>query len=545
MKKLKNIFVSLIALPLLFISCDDDVLDQELRHTLSAEDAANTVKGNQALLAGSLIYAREVYRDFELRVTMFKQCGTDIVRNGTNMADEPADGLLAMNTYSGDLSAGSERIQTFWDNYYQGITPANQIINSITSSGSIDELSDDIKNALGQAYTMRAFLYLELVRRFENIPIVEVADLDATGPVFTTQQNTREEVYDLILSDLKTAVPLLKKRSELDNSVLTISSGLANILLAEASLDVGDYQAAANAADAVISDESYVLQPLDNIFGLDGGKSGEENNQEIIFSIGFEPPSTENVQWTSQMFVPLYDRVNGVARTMEQGGRPWSRLSPSEYYWSLFDSDSDDDLLDENDGRLEAWHKLYWVFDQEVDENGNRVLPDGKQLGDRVTLEDVQAQWPDNETNWRYIEPTTIKTWEDDQYGRTTAIAEGWRNIMIFRYSHAYVIGAEAYFKLGNTSKATEYLNVLRERAYGDTSGNFSTITFEDIVEEHARELGHEGHRWQFLKRNNLLIERVRLYNSDASTNIQEKHLLWPLPQGFIDQTGSQQNPGY
>ncbi|MEZ4810107.1 MAG: RagB/SusD family nutrient uptake outer membrane protein [Allomuricauda sp.] len=540
MKKFKKILVSFIALALLFVTgCEQDVLNQDLRHTLSAEDAANTVKGNQALLAGALIFAREVYNDFELRIPVFKQCGVDIVQAGTNLGDEPATAMPAMNGYTTDLAANSAEIQTFWDNYYQGITPANQIINSITSSGSIDDLSDEIKNSLGQAYTMRAFLYLELVRRFENIPIVEVADLDKTGPVSETQQSTPSEVYDLIISDLQAAIPLLQKRIELDNSVLTISSGLANMLLAEASLDIGDNATAAAAADAVIADESYSLQPLNGIFGLDGGKGGEENNSEIIFSIGFEPPATDNVQWTSQHFVPLYDRVNGIARTMDQGGRPWSRLSPSEYYWSLFDSNDNGDLEDEGDGRIQAWHKMYWTFDDADN------VPAGKSVGDRVTLEDVQAQWPDTPTNWRYIEPTTIKTWENGEYGRTTALAEGWRNIIIFRYSHAYISGAEAYFKLGNTSKAMQYLNVLRERAYGDASGNFGSITFEDIIEEQARELGHEGHRWYFLKRNNLLVERVGMYNPSAAGNIQDKHVRWPIPQGFIDQTGATQNPGY
>src|SRR5690606_12832531 len=385
---------------------------------------------------------------------------------------EPATAMPAMNGYTTDLAANSSEIQTFWDNYYAGITPANQIINSITSSGTIDELPEEIKNSLGQAYTMRAFLYLELVRRFENIPIVEVADLDETGPISETQQSSPAEVYALIISDLKAAIPLLKTRVELDNSVLTLSSGLANMLLAEASLDIGDYQTAADAADAVITDGSYSLQPLDGIFGLDGGKSGEENNAEIIFSIGFQPPATDNVQWTSQHFVPLYDRVNGVLRSMEQGGRPWSRLSPSPYYWTLFDSDGDGDLDEEGDGRIQAWHKMYWVFDDPDN------LPPGKAIGDQVTLADAQAQWPDTPGNWRYIEPTTIKTWENGQYNRTTAIAEGWRNIIIFRLAQAYVSGAEAYFQLGNVPKAMEYLNVLRERAFGDASGNFTTLDF-------------------------------------------------------------------
>ncbi|WP_053975463.1 RagB/SusD family nutrient uptake outer membrane protein [Mangrovimonas xylaniphaga] len=533
MRKFYKISIALFAVTLFFTGCQDDFLDQDLRHTLSAEDAANTVNGNKALIASGLIYARSIFADGGAGISVFKPCGTDIVRSGTNLTDEPADGLLGMNTYDGNFSAASGPLDAMWNYYYSGVTPANIAISGIEASGPIEDLDPEIKDALGQAYTMRAYLYLELVRRFENIPIVEVADLEETGPVFTTEQNSKEEVYDLIISDLEAAIPLLKTRSEGDDQAISISKGLANMMLAEASLDIGDYTKAVAAAEAVINDGSYVLQPLDNIFGLDGGKGGEENNSELIFSIAFQE-SSSTVQWTSQMFVPLYDRIPGVARTMESGGRPWSRLSPSEYYWSLFDTDGDGDVMDEADGRVQAWHKLFWTFDDP--EN----LPDGVEIGD-VVLEEHAAS-----TNVRYIEPTSTKTWENGQYNRTTALAEGWRNIIIFRLAHAYLDAAEAHFQLGNTGQAMQYLNVLRERAYGNTSGNFSNITFEDIIEEHARELGHEGHRWYFLKRNGLLIERTNMYNPNAAGNITAgKHERWPIPQSFIDQTGATQNPGY
>ncbi len=525
MRKIRNIILTIIGLTTMW-GCNEMLDNVELRHSLSAEEAAQTVKGSQVILSGALLAARSTFQS--PAISVYKACGTDIVRNGTNLTDENADLMPALNTYNNSLTANSTALQDIWDTYYNGVNFANQVISGFADS-PIDELDPEVKDQLGQAYAMRAFLYLELVRRYENIPIVETADLDQ-GPVFETQQNTAAEVYDLIISDLEAGIPLLLTRSAGTNSVLTPSKGLAQLLLAEASLDIGEYQKAADAADALIADPSYALQPVDGVFGLDGGKTGEENNEEIIFSVGFTPDVPDEVQWTSQQFMPLYDRLNGVLRTMETGGRPWSRLSPSEYYWSLFEED---------DGRLEAWHKLNWVFDDA--EN----LPDGRELGDIVTVEDAQNQFGDNPVNLRYIEATTWKYAEDDTYDRTTALAEGWRNIIMFRYSHAFIAGAEAYFNLGNDAKAMEYLNVLRERAYGNATGNFSSITFEDIVEEHARELGHEGHRWAFLKRNDLLVERVGMYNVDAASNIQDKHVRWPIPLSFIDQTGSDQNPGY
>lgn len=51
------------------------------------------------------------------------------------------------------------------------------------------------------------------------------------------------------------------------------------------------------------------------------------------------------------------------------------------------------------------------------------------------------------------------------------------------------------------------------------------------------------------LKRTNKLIEYVRLYNMDAKDNIQDYHMLRPIPQSQLDAITNKeefkQNPGY
>jgi hypothetical protein len=69
------------------------------------------------------------------------------------------------------------------------------------------------------------------------------------------------------------------------------------------------------------------------------------------------------------------------------------------------------------------------------------------------------------------------------------------------------------------------------------------------ILDERARELVGEKHRWYDLKRTGTLLERVRKHNLDAAPNIMEMHLVRPIPQTQIDRVGNQgefqQNPGY
>ena len=96
----------------------------------------------------------------------------------------------------------------------------------------------------------------------------------------------------------------------------------------------------------------------------------------------------------------------------------------------------------------------------------------------------------------------------------------------------------------------------------GNTAVATGTVTQDMITDEHARELAFEGDRWFYLKRNGILIDRVKKYGGEylkrgttvlisdtvVRTTIQPFHVRWPIPQTQINQMGAAnfpQNTGY
>lgn len=109
----------------------------------------------------------------------------------------------------------------------------------------------------------------------------------------------------------------------------------------------------------------------------------------------------------------------------------------------------------------------------------------------------------------------------------------------VFRLPEMYLIYAEAVLRGGTGGDATTalgYINNIRQRAYGNATGNISAgqLNLQFVLDERARELYWEGHRRTDLIRYNLLTTGTYLWpwkgGVASGTQVDAKYNIFPIP---------------
>jgi len=377
----------------------------------------------------------------------------------------------------------------------------------------------------------------------------------------------------VIIPDLEFAIANLPLEQEVYGRV---TRGAAQHLLAVVYLTRladGDPARAEALAKEVINSGVYQLQPsYQELWDIENIE-----NSEMIFTV---QSSGDPLTWGSGNRWHLYwnmtyDGEPGMTRTLEYG-RPWRRVRPSAFFMdSLFNRAADSRYLDS--------FRFVWYA------NFEPTMPEGMQLGDTaIFLAQVKTSELDRDLycNKKYV----IYTEPDDfwnpksrplgdacpalkgEYNTSTFpvmlkhvdplrpavnTEEGRRDFPVYRLAETYLLAAEAIIRQGERlDEAAEFVNAVRRRAArpgheAEMEVTAADMTLDLILDERARELYAEGHRWFDLKRFGKLVEMVRRRNHEAAPNIQDFHVLRPIPQSQIDRTrnedGSEfgQNPGY
>ena len=210
MKHIHHLY--LLTLLILFSACGDDFFETSPATQITTPEVFSSENNIDAFINGALRYLMEnsTSQDNPGLPTIFL---THEVMGEDAFARDGRYGYRDSYPYRDPYDNTTRRALFFWTLQYTSIDHANNIIANIT----LDEGSKPrLKHLKGQAYALRAFNYLNLVRQYQftyaKDPHAKAVPLytEPTNPSTVPKERaTVQEIYDLVLSDLKEAEKLL------------------------------------------------------------------------------------------------------------------------------------------------------------------------------------------------------------------------------------------------------------------------------------------------------------------------------------------------
>lgn len=406
-----------------------------------------------------------------------------------------------INSYNSLMSAQNQLVQGTWNALYKGVVNANTAIRYIPSSSASQRVKDRL---LGESKFLRSVFYFKLVQFFGGVPLpteVEDAAADANGG---KPRSSTEEVYALIIDDLKFAAEHLESKGVAE--VGRVNKEAAITLLGKVYLTMKDYTNAKNTLQPLLSVTNVAL--MSNYADL--FNETNENNIESLFEIQY---TNENGNTNSQA-----NTLGGwhIANTDSGGGG--HVVIPTDYYANSFEA---------GDARKNA--SIRYAF---YDANGNVV----------------DYSW------WADVGKPHVRKY-DITKGKSLNGGLSSRNLYYLRYADAILMYAEASNELNQAGEALAQLNRIRTRA---KLANWETVLGhtpsqqelrDELLKERMRELGFEGWRWCDLKRTGKLITQTKAYNPFATAYMTDKNLLFPISSREFELNRSlkpgDQNPGF
>jgi len=539
---------------LIFSSCDESVLDEVPLDFLAPENAYTTVAGVRQGITG-LHYTFRNYWFWgdQDQGSMWRGVGSDVAFHG----EDPNSTRFLCN-YVNYLIPASNYVLQYWTRNYELIQRANVLVDRIDNSDPAMWASEAQKNAFkAEAMFFRAYAYRILVSYFGDVPLVtEVINSAKTDFV----RAPKADVYKQIEDDLIYAGANLPGRLQ-EEAPGRITKAAALTVLSEIYLEQGKYQQAVDAATSVITGAGYAL--MTNRFGAqidvfgtadayyDLFRYGNQNlaeNTENIWSVQFEPLIEGGGAWQGERGMgPAYFRwgnapdgkkafrgefVNGVYTGYSDTlGRPVSWVRPTTYVTHHIWADNwDTDIRNAKhsikrdfyyDNPASVWDKQKLDFSQ---------FAANYAAGTRDPVRD----------SCQYIFPYFMKFADPcNHFDRAHQSGGGYshKDVYVIRLAETILLRAEAYLGLGRKDLAAADINLVRNRAQA-TPVEEDDVTIEYILDERARELYGEEWRHITLRRVGLLVQRVRALNDNPKNpglNIQDYHVLWPIPLSQID----------
>lgn len=385
---------------------------------------------------------------------------------------------------------------------YRGVEKANLCIEQIPlmkqyNSGS-DAEKKELRRLYGEALTLRAQFYFELIRNWGDVPAPMLPAYRL--PDLFVPQSDRDSTYDKILADLATAIELLPWRTEVARNE-RITKGAAKALRARIALFRGGYSLRQNAKmerpqnyrdfyeitrkeceELIARRDQHTLNPSYEAVWRNVTSFRYDPQGEILFEVGAGGGNSN-----SDSRMGNYDgpNLNNASRFGAGGGG--IVMLPNYYY-----------AFDSADARRDVTITWYQV-------TSASNIKSMRRLGEMNTGK--------YRRDWRVpLLPGTVLN-----------VGYNW---VVLRFSDVLLMYAEVLNELngGPTAEAIAAIEEVRRRGFRGNAALIGTTPttkeafFNAIVQERLFEFGHEGIRKYDLLRWNLLLTKI----NEARQHIQE-----------------------
>jgi len=376
----------------------------------------------------------------------------------------------------------------------------------------------------GEATTMWAFCYFQLVKHFGDVPY----GFENTY-VYNYELSSRFDIYDNLISALKEVAPLMYTVGDGGITAERLSQTFSYALAGQIALYAGGYQTIRTDVDGLYGEVSFTTKGSEEngcVYARRSDYLDYYKLAEQYFTLAKSNAGTvqlitsDNRSYADNPFQRHFQYFHDLEVSPEslfeignkQGGQS-GQTTNSEYPYAFgrpSDGGTSNAAPCKTFGAVRIIPTVYYGEFEAGDKRRDVSVAVTGSKGDGNEI--LLSFLPGNKSNGGIA----INKWDENRmYPPYTAKSrQSGINYPILRMADVNLMLAEVYAVIGdNNQGAMDLVNDIRERAFGDTNHNISGLSGEDllnaVLQERKLELLGEGTRRWDLIRNGLLSERA------------------------------------
>lgn len=472
------------------ISCSKEFINEEAPYSIDSENYFNSESEYNKALIGAYDMLQSSYINVMLG---------EIASDNTLSGGESATDVIGIQQIDEMTHTSvNPNLKDIWNWMFAGVQRCNYIMEFK------DKTDFSGKNQIiAETRFLRAYYHFELVKFFGGIPLNGDKRFDLNDEK-TIPRSSVTAVYASIESDLQYAIDNLKPVAVQSGRA---TKGAAQALLGKVFLYQDKFTESAAVLETLINSNSYSLASNYNSIFENAG----ENNAESVFEIQYtdvEGASFGCLQCSEGNVAVGFNGIRNYAGPLFDSG--YSFNVPTQEAYNAFEAG-------DNRRDVAILNIVTWAASNTGVSYGTGYKHTGF-----FNRKYIARQGDANTGDQNLTNPNNYRS---------------------IRYADVLLMAAEANSRSGNNAKGQEYLNKVRDRAFGDTNHRITVAgqALTDFIWNERRvELLGEGHRFFDLVRTGKATSKITGFTSN-------KNEIFPIPFEEIQFSNGnwQQNTGY